>query len=182
MAFTIKVQDDRVRAALSALASRTKNMSGVTKALAESAVERAKHRFDTCTDPDGVEWEPNKDVTLALFGAHTATKSSYRRKNGELNKAGRAVVANKRPLTGHSRNLRNQIFYNYDGQSATVIAGMPYAAIQNFGGRTGANSWIPGALIPARPFMGVRPDGTLYDSDRAAILEALNDYFTADLT
>lgn len=179
--FTIAVEDKEVRAAINQLSAKLNNMSGVTKVLAESSLERVKRRFKTRTDPDGNKWKPNTEVTIAMFSAHIASHSSYRKKNGELNKAGRVKVANKKPLTGKTGGLFESLHYTHDGQSATVMAGMPYAAIQNFGGKTGAKSWIPGAVIPARPFMGVRANGTLYQSERVAILDALNDYFTAHL-
>ena len=51
-----------------------------------------------------------------------------------------------------------------------------YAAIQQFGGKTGAKSWTHGALIPARPFLPIRPDGTLYPDEQKTVLSALNEY------
>jgi hypothetical protein len=43
---------------------------------------------------------------------------------------------------------------------------MVYAAMQQFGGTLGPRTWFPGAKIPARPFLPVYADGTLYPKER----------------
>lgn len=174
--FTITVQDEQVRAALEALGDRVQNMQPVLQAIGEDIVERTKHRFETSTGPDGAKWQANSAATLAMLAARIAGKSSYRKKSGSLNKKGQAVLANKKPLIGESGDLRRQIVARADAASVTIGATMKYAAIQQFGGKTGAKSWIPGATIPARPFLPVKSDGSLYPQEQALILQEINEY------
>lgn len=174
--FTITVQDEQVRAALKALASRVQNMRPVLQAIGEDVVERAKHRFETSTGPDGAKWQANSAATLAMLAARLAGKSSYRKKNGDLNKKGAAALANKKPLIGESGDLRRQIVARADAASVSIIASPAYAAIQQFGGTTSPRSMIPGAKIPARPFLPIRIDGSLYPAEQALILQSLNEY------
>lgn len=179
--FTLTVQDDQVRAALKALAGRVQNMQPVLQAIGEDVVERAKHRFDTSTGPDGAKWQANSAATLAMLAARLAGKSSYRKKNGDLNKKGAAALANKKPLIGESGDLRRHIEALADSHSVTINSQPKYAAIQQFGGTTSPRSMIPGAKIPARPFLPVRIDGSLYPAEQALILESLNDYLMGRL-
>jgi len=175
--FTLTVDDQAVRDALKALAGRVQNMQPVLQAIGEDVVERAKHRFETSTGPDGAKWQANSAATLAMLAARIAGKSSYRNKRGALNKKGLAVLGNKKPLIGESGFLRQQIVAVASAHSVNINAGAAYAAIQQFGGTTSPKSMIPGAKIPARPFLPVRIDGTLYPAEQALILQSLNDYF-----
>jgi phage gpG-like protein len=178
--FTITVEDQGVRDALNALASRAQNMTAVLDTIGTGIIERTKRRFETSTDPDGVPWKPNSAATLAMLAARLAGKSSYRKKNGDLNAKGSRVLAGKKPLIGTSGasagTLRSEIHKLVSENSLSVSSTMAYSAIQQFGGPTGAGSWIPGKTIPARPFLPIHLDGTLYPDDQALILQALNDY------
>lgn len=169
--FTVTVHDTGVRAALRKLASRVDNMQPVLQSIGERIVERTKHRFDTSTGPDGVRWKPNSAATLDMLAARLGM--SYRRKDGALNKKGAARVANKKPLIGESGDLRRQIVALANANSLTVTASAAYAAIQQFGGKAGRGHKV---TIPARPFLPVRQDGTLYPDEQAQILRELNEY------
>ena len=98
-------------------------------------------------------------------------------KGGGLNKAGAASLANKKPLIGESQDLRRQFVALAASGSLTIASTPKYAAIQQFGGKAGRGHKV---TIPARPFLPIRQDGTLYPTEQAAILATLNDYLTAN--
>jgi phage gpG-like protein len=87
-------------------------------------------------------------------------------------------LASKRPLIGESHALETQIHHQAGAGEVTVSASPVYAAIQQFGGKKSEFPHLWGD-IPARPFLPVRPDGTLYPAEQAAILADINDYLTA---
>lgn len=172
--FTITVEDEQVRAALKALAGRVQNMRPVLQAIGEDVVERAKHRFETSTGPDGVKWEPNSAATLDMLAARLG--KSYRKKSGSLNSKGDARIAGKKPLIGESKQLRTQIIALANATALTVgttSVTAAYAAIQQFGGKAGPGHKV---TIPARPFLPVHQDGTLYPREQALILQEINEY------
>lgn len=169
--FTITVQDDQVRAAIKALAARVQNMRPVLQSIGEDIVERTKYRFSTSTGPDGTPWKPNSAATLDMLAATLG--KSYRKKGGDLNSKGSARIAGKKPLIGESGDLRRQIVARANASAVTVTASPIYAAIQQFGGKTGRGHKV---TIPARPFLPVHQDGTLYPQEQALILQQINEY------
>ena len=181
MSFTIQADISAAQALLARLQERTSNMRPVLMTIGETVVERTKRRFETGTGPDGRPWERNSAATIAMLAARIGGAKSNQKKDGSLNKRGQAVLANKRPLIGETGDLRRQFTQAATERSLTLISTPRYAAIQQFGGTTGARSWIPGKKIPARPFMPVRLDETLYPEEEAHILSALNDYLVEGL-
>ena len=173
-AFTITVQDQEVKALLQKLKDKTQNMGPVLRTLGEQITERSKARFATSSAPDGTPWKPNSAATLALLGERLG--KSQRKKDGSLNKRGQAKMGNKKPLIGESGDLRRQIVWGVSGNELTVSGTMKYSAMQQFGGTTSSRSMIPGKKIPARPYLPIRPDGTLYPQERALVLAAINAY------
>lgn len=172
-AFTITVEDQAVQALLQRLSARAENLQPALQAIGDDIVERAKGRFATSTGPDGVQWKANMPSTLAMLSARLG--KSYRKKSGDLNAAGERRLAGKKPLIGESGDLRRQIVAIASAREVTVQANPAYAAMQQFGGTTSPRSMIPGKTIPARPFLPVRQDGTLYPKEREEILAAIND-------
>lgn len=172
--FTITVQDEDVQAALKVLADRVQNAKPFLQALGEDITERTKHRFDTSTGPDGVKWKPNAPSTLGMLQARLG--AGHRTKSGDLNKKGLARMAGKKPLIEHGE-LRRQIIPEATADSLLVSATPLYAAIQQFGGQAGRGHKVN---IPARPFLPVYSDGSLYPQEQALILASLNEYI-ADL-
>lgn len=171
--FTLTVEDNGVQAALKALSDRVNNMKPVLQAIGDDIVERAKHRFDTSIGPDGQAWKPNSAATLAMVAGRIGKHSSHQLKNGELNAKGQRMLANKKPLIGESGLLRQQIARMADATSVTVFDTQKYAAIQQFGGKAGRGHKV---TIPARPFLPVRVDGSLYPEEQKAILATLNEW------
>lgn len=180
-AFTIEVKDQEVKAALKALAARVNNMRPVLQTIGEGIIERTKHRFDTSTAPDGTPWKPNSAATLAMLAEKLRGQKSKVKKDGSLNSKGETQLAGKKPLIGKSKDLRRQIVQSATNSQLTVDATVSYAAMQHFGGITSAKSMIPGKTIPARPFMPIRQDGTLYPQEKAEILQELNAYLMDNL-
>lgn len=182
-AFTIEVKDQGVQAALKALSARINNLNPVLQTIGEGIIERTKRRFDTSTGPDGVKWKdyPPGGATLTMLAARLGARKGHIKKDGSLNAKGQRAYANKKLLIGDSSDLRRQIFMRASGNTLTVSATPVYAAMQQFGGITSPNSMIPGKTIPARPFLPIHQDGTLYPGDQAEILKALNDYLSQKL-
>ena len=147
--FSIQIEDTAVNAALTALAGRAIHIQPVLQAIGEDVMERAKARFSRSAGPDGTPWKANAPSTLVA------------------KKAGRG------PLIGESGSLRRQFHVNAVLDAVTISNSMAYAAIHQFGGQAGRGRSV---TIPARPFLPVRPDGSLYASDKAAILETLRHY------
>ncbi|MBS0507749.1 MAG: phage virion morphogenesis protein [Proteobacteria bacterium] len=173
-AFTITVQDQAVQALLKRLAERATNMQPHLQAIGDDIVERAKRRFETSTGPDGAKWKPNTEATLGMLAGRLG--KSYRKKSGDLNTKGERRIAGKKPLVGESGDLRRQIVAVATAGQVTVQATTAYSAMHQFGGTTSARSMIPGKTIPARPYLPVRDDGTLYPAESALILAAINEY------
>lgn len=169
--FTITVQDEQVRAALKALASRVQNMQPVLATIGHDIVERTQHRFETSSGPDGTPWKPNSAATLDMLAARLG--KSYRKKGGDLNSKGAARIAGKKPLIGESKHLMSSFSFRATPKDLTVASSMAYAAIQQFGGKAGRGHKV---TIPARPFLPVHQDGTLYPQEQALILQQINEY------
>lgn len=152
-AFTITVEDEQVRAALRRLRGKTDNLGPVLKAIGEDLVESTKRRFETATAPDGSAWAPNTQTTILRYLGITG--GNYN-KDGRLSKKGAERVMGKKPLTGETGSLKQQIHYQVSGNVLEVGSTMKYAAMQQFGGSKGQfpNLW---GDIPARPFLGLSP-------------------------
>ena len=172
--FTITIQDQGVQAALKELAARGTNMRAVFHTIGEGIVERTKRRFETSLDPAGRPWKPNSAVTLGLFSSSLLGQKSKVNKGGTLNASGRRALANKKPLI-EGGDLRRQFTISATNGTLTVSNTMEYAAIQQFGGKAGRGRKV---TIPARPFLPIHQDGSLYPDDQAKILEAINVYLT----
>lgn len=176
--FTIEVKDDGVHALLTKLASRAGGLSPVLQTIGEGIVERTKRRFETSTGPDGVKWKDNSPVTLGMLTRRLSGQKSKAKKDGSLNAAGQRAYANKRPLIGESQDLRRQFTLSVVNGMLTVGSTPTYAAIQQFGGKAGRGLKV---TIPARPFLPIHKDGSLYPKEQAEILNALNDYLMQGL-
>lgn len=177
--FTITTDSTSVREALREFARRVKNADPVLHTIGTGVIERTKRRFDTSTGPDGQPWKPNSAATIQMISARLG--KGFRKKSGELSAKGNRRVAGKKPLIGESGDLRRQLVKAVVANSLTITSTPPYGAIQQFGGKTGVKSWIPGKTIPARPFLPVRKDGSVYPADEAEILRELNAYFAEGL-
>jgi phage gpG-like protein len=174
--FTIEIKDAGVQAVLQALKSRASGLRPVLQVIGEGVIERTRRRFETSTAPDGAPWKPNSVATLAMLAGRLGGQKSKVKKDGSLNARGQRQLAGKKPLICESQDLRRQFTLQASDASLTVGSTPQYAAIQQFGGTTGALSWVPGKKIPARPFLPVQKDGTLYPQEQVTVMKALNDF------
>ena len=166
------VHDQPVRAVLNRLAERSENMQSDLRAIGDGIVDRAKRRFETSSGPDDQPWKPNASATLGLLAARLG--KSYRKKSGDLNAAGERRLAGKKPLIDpmSAGDLRRQIVAEATGSEARISVLPKYAAIHQFGGKAGRGLKVE---IPARPYLPVRLDGSLYPQESALIVDAIND-------
>lgn len=176
-AFTITVEDRAMQDALRALAERMGKLAPVLTALGDDITERTKRRFDTSSGPDGAAWAPNSAATLGMLASRLGGQKSKVKKDGSLNASGKRSLANKKPLID-SGFLRQQIVPSVSGNTLTISATPAYAAIQQFGGQAGRGRKV---TIPARPFLPVRLDGTLYPQEQELVLKALNEFLAEGL-
>lgn len=176
-AVSVEVIDNQVRESLRQLKARVDNMQPLLRGLAEGITERTKHRFDTSTAPDETPWAPNSAATLQMLAERLAGSKSNRKKDGSLNAMGARALANKRPLID-SGFLRQNIVPESTADALTVTATAAYAAIQQWGGKAGRGLKVS---IPARPYMPLRADGTLYPQESELILQNINSYLTDGL-
>jgi phage gpG-like protein len=179
--FTITVDDKAVQEKLKALSDRGNDMSAVFETIGAKILERINRRFETSTGPDGVKWKANTAATLAIFASRLAASTkSKRKKDGSLNAKGLREYANKKPLIA-SGVLKDKMHLEFTNKMLTIstdVSTRNYAAIQQFGGKTGRGHKV---TIPARPYFPIRLDGTLYPDEQAKIMEALNEYLMQGL-
>lgn len=148
----IEYDDSEVKAALSRLAGRAKNLRQAMAGIGGIVRADIMERFDTSTTPDGQSWKP---LTLAaiISRARRHAPSGMKKRRG---KTLARFSANAKPLldTGQLRNSIKTL--SVSGDSVIVGTRLPYAAIHHFGGNAGRGRK---AAIPARPFMGVSAEG-----------------------
>lgn len=147
-------------------------MNPVLQTIGEGIVERTRRRFETSTDPAGQPWKPNSAATLAILAGRLSGQKSKVKKDGSLNASGQRSYANKKPLIADG-NLRRQFTISAVNGTLTVSNTMKYAAIQQFGGKAGRGHKV---TIPARPFLPVHQNGTLYPKEQSEILKTINEY------
>jgi len=181
--FTITVDDKAVQDKLKELSKRAINMSAVLDNIGVKIIERTQRRFETSKDPAGQPWKPYPPggATLTMLASRLSGQKSKVKKDGSLNAAGQRAYAGKKLLIGESKHLSKSIHHAVTGNTLTVSSNMAYAAMHQFGGITGAKSWIPGKKIPARPFLPIHQDGTLYPAEQSEVLTALNAYLADSL-
>jgi phage virion morphogenesis protein len=169
-AFTITIQDQAVQSALKALADRAVNLQPVMKEISERMLEDASKRFGTGTGPDGVKWKENSIATLQALSDRLG--KGYRKKNGTLNSEGHKWLADKKVLVD-TEALMGAFKNAFDDNSLTITNTKEYAAIHQYGGKAGRGHKT---TITARPFLPVKPDGTLYPQEQATVLDELNNW------
>tara|TARA_B110000211_G_scaffold15953_1_gene16687 strand:+ start:17478 stop:17999 length:522 start_codon:yes stop_codon:yes gene_type:complete len=171
MAINVSIYDAEVRPALEALQDAIGNVDPVLAQIGEYLIDSTKDRFKTATDPNGNAWAANKDSTLENYA--NRFKTSFTKK-GNRSKKGRDRIANKKPLTGETKQLQKQIFYHVSNGELQVGSPLIYAATQQFGAK--AKSYgpkTPWGDIEARPFLGIS------DKDETEVLAIIYDYLDA---
>ena len=142
----IELDQTRLRVLLHGLIEAGKDLSHITAPVSEKIKAISIRAFKTESDPaTGAAWPDLSPVTLAI-----------RKKKG---------ITDEKKLQV-SRNLLSSIVADHGKNFATVGTNVPYAAIQNFGGKKGSSGRgkyktkkgsfpIPWGDIPARPYLGL---------------------------
>lgn len=184
---TVEVLDAPVQALLARLAQRLGRLQPVLDDIAEDVVQRAKARFGTSAGPDGAPWKPKKqpDGRPPLVGASgnlrrqivrqaagpdavqiaaTMAYSAIHQFGGRIARAAGSVTVRHR-TTAKGELLRSQIM----GGRGLVFAkaGHKRALARSFATKAHA------IVIPARPYLPVTRDGTLYPVEQRLIVETL---------
>jgi len=154
MRITVGNNSQQVLDVLNRLFEKAEDPRPVMRVIGEELVDSTKQRFQDAKDHNGNKWIANTPVTLDLYFQEFGTRQAR----------------NKKPLTGKTRELQTTITYQVQGDQLLIGSPLPYAAMQQFGGTTAADSMIPGKTIPARPFLGISSD------DESEILEIVSDY------
>lgn len=133
------------------LLARLENPAPALNEIGENMANSTMERFSTGTAPDGSPWAENSPVTVAIYGGLFAS------------------VGRKKPLVGESRRLSGEISYQVDRNAVEIGSAMPYADMQQWGGKKAQWPHLWGD-IPARPYLGIS------DADEANILDIIKSY------
>ncbi|PCJ57853.1 MAG: phage virion morphogenesis protein [Rhodospirillaceae bacterium] len=116
---------EAVSARLERLAARTENMLPLMDDIGAAMVASVQNRFETGRGPDGIAWEKSERVKRAQGNAQTLVDDAH---------------------------LLGSLTHNAASDSVEVGSNKIYAAIHQFGGRTGRNHAVD---MPARPYLGL---------------------------
>ena len=175
MAKFIEVSSQAVAAMLIQAQDKFNDLSPVLQAIGDDIIERTKQRFASATAPDGTPWVPNTEATLINY---IRQRGGFSDKTGKITKKGQQLAISKRPLQGESGDLAQQ--FNklvVSGDTLLVGSTMEYAAMQQFGGTKAQfpNLW---GDIPARPFLPIMADGSLYPDEESRIVDTIRQYLS----
>lgn len=150
---SFRIDDAEVSRALASLQEHLSDPQPALVEAAQEAAEDARLNFIEQESPWGEGWEPLSGATLA-------------QRRGESAQALRDTGALMNSITGQP-----------SGDGAEFGAGVLYAATHQFGREGGG--WN-GSDIPARPFLPIRPDGTvdLPEETRDNFLDTLRSYIS----
>lgn len=169
MDIVAKLDDKEVLAMLGRLQRRVGNMKPVMTRIGALYERRVLENFKSESAPDGTPWQPLAQDTM-LMGL--ARKKGWK-KNGGLSAKGKRYIQSKRILR-ESGDLEGSIHFQADRDSVTIgsSGSIPYAAIQQLGGKAGRGRKVP---IPARPYLAMNngADLELAETDRRWIMELL---------
>lgn len=191
---TIQIQDGAVTSRLAELGAKVGNLQPFLEMLGEAMRQRTLARFSTGKGPDGVAWAPNAPATLkrkakikgvlvesgnlrdSIAAQATAMQltlsvaqpyAAIHQFGGTIQrKAGTVDVRHRKDAKGDL--LRTALF----GGKGLVFAKASHERALTRTFDVAAHS----ITLPARPYMPMRPDGTLYPAEQAEVLASLNDW------
>ena len=190
----IEVHDQAVRTALAALQARVNNLQPLLGDIGEAIVQRAKARFNTSSGPDGSTWRPKRqaDGRKTLIGPSgdlrrqivsrataqavvvqaTAKYAAIHQFGGSIERPAYSKLVRHR-TDAKGDLLRSAIIKNAAGQARGLVFAMNSHKATRVKER-----WFEVAAhrikIPARPFLPVRADGSLYPAEQAEIMVQIN--------
>jgi len=173
MANYIEVDSRAVIDALTQANGKVQDLSPALIAIGQDIIERTKQRFASATAPDGTPWVPNTQATLINY---IHAQGGFSQKTGKILAKGRTLAISKRPLQGLSGDLERQFNSLVVGGNTLLVGStMIYAAMQQYGGTKAQfpNLW---GDIPARPFLPIMPDGSLYPDEESRIVATIQAY------
>ncbi|AUN95882.1 phage virion morphogenesis protein [Pseudazoarcus pumilus] len=131
----IEIDDTEVLAALQALRGRARDMRPAMANIAAALASESERQFQTESGPAGA-WPELSQTTKEL-----------RERSG--------TTGRKLQVSGQ---LAASVQTGFAEAEAWIGSNKPHAAMQHLGGTTSALSMIPGAQIPARPFLPFHPE------------------------
>lgn len=196
MTTTIEVNDQAVRAALGELQRRVNRLQPVLQAVGEDITQRAKARFGTSTGPDGVRWKANAPAVAKAKGGRPPLVGE----SGDLRRqivpqvAGDTLTVTSTPVyaaiqqfggtierAAYSKQVRHRTDAKGNLLRSEIMGGRGLIFAKDSHKRV-STRWFEVAAhkitIPARPFMPVRSDGSLYPAEQAEILAQINAWLT----
>lgn len=190
----VEVHDQAVRAALAALATRLGNLRPVLTQVGAGIMDRADARFTAQAGPDGIAWKPKKrkdgrptlsgpsgdlrrQIVMGVSGNRlevraTAKYAAIHQFGGKIERAPYSLRVR------HRTNAKGELL-----RSAIMNGkGLIFAKDSHAASRVKVR-WFEVAAhsitIPARPFMPVRADGSLYADEQALVLAEINAWLAA---
>ena len=181
MEIKITIQDAEVKAALKKLQDKVGNLKPAMDEIGQRYERSVLENFSKESSPDGTPWLPNRIISNHLAFSGTAKGSKRKEthtKAGGFRAAFSRFLANKKILT-LTRTMKDRIHYQATENSVTIgTAGIPYAAIHQFGGKAGRGKKVN---IPARPWLAVNKGQSLdlAAKDKAMVLNVLEKHLAA---
>ena len=170
LSINIKVDDAGVKAALNALSARVSNMAPVMRMIGDTLKNDALRNFKEQHAPDGTPWQALSRVTLLARAHRLSGGKGTHTKKGKI-RAGAQRIMNTAQILLDRGQLRASItVQEATATSVTVGSRSIYAAIHQFGGKTGRGHKT---AIKARPFIGMSPNA------ERDILDAINRHLAA---
>ncbi|WP_322521161.1 phage virion morphogenesis protein [Guyparkeria halophila] len=143
----IDYKDRSVLNALQRLDDRLTNLTPAMRDIAGVLTDATERAFQDEADPaTGTPWAPLTEATVGMRGGDA------------------------HPILQRSGQLAASVTGDWGPDHAVAGTNKVYAAMQQFGGITKANSMIPYKEIPARPFLGIG------DEDKNEILDIVRSY------
>lgn len=135
---------ERVIKMLQDISGNMGNLTPAMRKIGDLVKNSSKGNFKAQSAPDGTPWQALSPVTIAA------------RRKGKRKGASDQILLD----TGVLRNSIN--VENVTAKSVTVASRLPYSAVHQFGGKAGRGKKV---FIPARPYIGVKPDDMLDIAD-----------------
>jgi phage virion morphogenesis protein len=147
--YTVRIEDQDMRAELARLVERMENRAGFFKNVGEHLLNSTAENFANERAPDGSPWQRLSPMTV----------------ESRLRRHGNAALT----ILRVSGALAGSINYIASSDDVRVGTAKVYGAIHQFGGKAGRGAKVS---MPARPYVGVSAE------DEAAIMEIAEDWLS----
>lgn len=171
MNISITVHNAQVVALMQQLKAKIVDLTPVMNEIGQRYRASVLHNWANQSSPDGTPWQKLSATTL-MIRLSQKSGSTYKNgtakrplqiKSGYLSAKGKGYLQNKQILV-ESGEMRKRVHAEPGKDSVTIgIAGIPYAAIHQFGGKAGRNKKVN---IPARPWLARNKGESLELADK----------------